>query len=66
MILESAKELARKGMKMTHKYFSPGEWMTMEGDLITFEDGCQINVYEWVKGRYYLLTGWSEYKNNEH
>ena len=29
MLFEEAKELARKGIKVTHQYFTTDEWMIM-------------------------------------
>jgi hypothetical protein len=61
MNFEEAKKLARKGVKVTHKYFTDKEYMTMDGNTIIFEDGCMIPVDEWSKGKDYLLEGWSLY-----
>ena len=62
MTLEEAKELAQQGVKMTHDYFTEEEYMTMKGNVIFFEDGCQIFFNEWVQGKDYLKTGWSRFK----
>ena len=59
MTFEEAKQLARQGVKMTHRYFTPDEWMIMKGNVIVFEDGCQIFADEWSKGKDYLNEGWS-------
>lgn len=64
MTFEKAKELARQGIKMTHTYFTSKEYMTMQGNIIIFEDGCKIFADEWLKGKDYLLTGWSKYKES--
>lgn len=61
---EQAKELARKGIKMTHTYFTPDEYITMQGNQVIFEDGVRIFVNEWSKGKDYLLTGWSIYQED--
>ena len=37
MTFEEAKEQARKGIKVTHQYFTPDEYMTMKGNQIMFE-----------------------------
>lgn len=35
-----AIEQMQKGMKITHRYFSPDEWMTMRSDgMMALEDG---------------------------
>lgn len=59
MTLQEAKVLAQQGTKVTHKYFTREEYMTMKGNLITFEDGAKILFNEWTEGKDYLLDGWS-------
>ena len=61
MTFEEAKVQARNGIKVTHKYFSEDEYMTMRGNLIIFEDGVEIFADEWSKGKDYLLEGWTLY-----
>jgi CRISPR/Cas system CMR-associated protein Cmr3 (group 5 of RAMP superfamily) len=61
MTFEEAKEQARKGIKVTHRYFTKNEYMIMQGNQIVFEDGCKIFVDEWAKGKDYLNDGWSIY-----
>lgn len=60
--IEAAKSLAKAGFKMTHEYFTPDEYITMQGNQVIFEDGVKMFVGEWSKGKDYLLTGWSIYK----
>lgn len=62
MTLEEAKLLAQQGVKVTHRYFTKDEYLTISGNLITFEDGVQISFDEWVDGKDYLLDGWSIYE----
>lgn len=62
MTLEEAKEKAQQGIKVKHNYFTDDEYMTMKGNLITFEDGCSIFFDEWVEGKEYLKDGWSLYE----
>jgi hypothetical protein len=64
MTFEEAKQLARRGVKMTHRYFTPDEWMIMRGNIIVFEDGNQIFADEWSKGKEYLNEGWSKFNEN--
>jgi len=61
MTFEEAKEQARKGIKVTHTYFSDEEYMTMRGNMIVFEDGAEIFADEWSEGKSYLNDGWSFY-----
>ena len=61
MTFEEAKQHARKGIKVTHQYFSNNEYMTMQGNMIIFEDGVKIFVNEWSEGKDFLLDGWSLY-----
>lgn len=62
MTFEEAKVLARQGIKMTHKYFTSDEYMTMIGNIIVFEDGVEIFADNWSKGKKYLLEGWSKFE----
>lgn len=62
MDLQEAKKLAQQGVKVTHKYFTAEEYMTMRGNQIVFEDGVKIFFDEWIKGKPYLLTGWSKFE----
>jgi len=62
MTFEEAKEQARKGIKVTHEYFTDDEYMTMQGNMIVFEDGVKIFADEWSKDKDYLLDGWSLFK----
>lgn len=61
LTLQQAKELARSGTKLTHSTFTDKEYLTMQGNLITFEDGVKIMWHDWVEGKDYLKTGWSIY-----
>jgi hypothetical protein len=38
-----AIQAMREGKKVTHRYFSPDEWMTMEGGQIVLEDGVRCS-----------------------
>jgi hypothetical protein len=62
MTFEEAKILAKQGIKMTHVYFTPNEYMTMKGNIIVFEDGAEIFADEWSKGKDYLKEGWSRFE----
>jgi ABC-type uncharacterized transport system ATPase subunit len=63
MTFEEAKEKARQGIKVTHKYFTDVEYMTMRENLIIFEDDVKIFADDWLKGKDYLKDGWSLYTN---
>lgn len=39
MTKEQAKQAMRDGNKVTHRHFSPDEWVTMVGDQLKLEDG---------------------------
>ena len=62
MNFEEAKVKARQGIKMTHRYFTDDEYMTMRGNIIIFEDGAKTYADQWSKGKDYLTDGWSEWK----
>lgn len=34
--------LMKKGVKITHRYFCPKEWMIIRGTYFEFEDGVQV------------------------
>jgi len=36
-----AIQAMEQGKKVTHRYFSPDEWMTIENGMIVTEDGCK-------------------------
>jgi len=61
MTFEEAKEQARKGIKVTHIYFTSKEYMTMIGNIIIFEDGVRIFADEWANGKTWVLDGWMLY-----
>ena len=39
------------GIKMTHKYFSPDEWVTMKYGKLLFEDGVVCDLDEFCSWR---------------
>lgn len=63
LTLQEARELAQQGIKMTHKYFTSEEYITMKGNMVIFEDGVEIMLQDWATDKPYLLTGWSKYQN---
>jgi len=40
MTKKEAIKSMRNGNKVTHRYFTPDEWMKETGHLYEFEDGC--------------------------
>lgn len=62
MTLEEAKELAQQGVKVTHQYFTDDEYMTMQGNLILFEDGVKIFFDDFIGNKDYFKTGWSRFE----
>ena len=45
-----AIEAMKAGAKVTHRYFDPKEWITMEGNnTIIMEDGCALSTVEFWK-----------------
>jgi hypothetical protein len=47
---EAIKEM-REGKKVTHRYFSPDEWMTMKDGEIVLEDGVRCHPYDFWNWR---------------
>ena len=46
MTKEEAKEQMRAGKKVTHRYFTIEEWVTMEDGRILLEDGVRCSEHE--------------------
>ena len=64
MTKEEAIELMKKGVKMTHKYSTPEEWVYIGNDgKYVLEDGVECDKYEFWKWRIqeYWNDGWSEW-----
>jgi len=61
MTKEQAIQLMCDGNKITHRYFSPDEWVTMVGDKIHLEDGVVCDPEEFWKWRKDKMwdDGWS-------
>jgi hypothetical protein len=52
MTKQEAIEAMKSGAKVTHRYFSPDEWITMKGNLtIIMEDGVSLSTVEFWKYR---------------
>lgn len=64
MTFEEIRPIARQGIKVTHKYFTSDEYMTMSGNLIIFEDGVKIFAKEWMEGKDWLNDGWLLYEES--
>lgn len=61
MKLQEAIELAKQGIKVTHEYFADDEYMTMEGNIATFEDGIKVIFDDWYSEQDSLDYGWYKY-----
>lgn len=61
MTFEEAKEKAQQGIKVRHQYFAEKEYMIMKGNLIVFEDGCEIFENDWRGDKEWTKDGWSLY-----
>lgn len=64
---QEAIEFMKKGGKVTHRYFSDGEWMAAQGlHRIVFEDGVSMEAWNFWEGRGpEYLTDWSEFKEDK-
>lgn len=58
MTQEAAIEQMKRGEKITHRYFSNNEWMTMENGMILLEDGYKIHPDEFWGLRH--QDGWKD------
>lgn len=63
MTKDEAMTFMRNGGKVTHRFFSPDEWMIESGYLYEFEDGCMCEFSEFWSFRKDASwdDGWSEY-----
>lgn len=48
---QEAIEAMEAGQKVSHKWFTSEEWMTMQEGYIIFEDGCQCTPREFWQSR---------------
>lgn len=55
---EEAIEAMQNGKRVSHKYFSSDEWMTMHGNRIILEDGCSCWADEFWADR--TAAGWND------
>ena len=51
MTKEEAIKAMQDGEKVTHRYFSSNEWMSMHDGLIVLEDGAMCAPYEFWRWR---------------
>lgn len=51
MTKAEAIQAMQKGCKVTHRYFFPGEWMTMRMGMIILEDGVVCTPQEFWRWR---------------
>lgn len=61
MTRPEAIKAMREGKKVTHKYFSPEEWATLDNSEILLEDGVRCSPAEFWKYRRDPMfdDGWS-------
>lgn len=53
-----AIQAMKKGKKVTHKYFSPDEWMTIKNRKFLFEDGVECEPEDFWNDR--KLIDWED------
>jgi hypothetical protein len=60
---EQAIALMKQGKKLTHRYFSDDEWITMRGNMIVMENGCSCwnNLFWQDRQGEKWETDWSLY-----
>lgn len=65
MTRADAIKAMREGKKVTHKYFSPEEWATLDNDKILLEDGVRCEFDEFWRYRISKIfdDGWEIYKS---
>lgn len=64
MTKEEAIEHMLDGTKVTHKYFSDDEWVTIKNGLILLEDGitCTSNDFWKYRQSDFYNNGWELFK----
>lgn len=62
-----AIKMMEQGRKMTHVYFSPDEWVTMDNGLMLFEDGCKTTprLFWMDRTGERWETGWNVFNENK-
>lgn len=58
MDFKDAVALMKQGKKLTHRFFTTGEWVTMEGNEFIFEDGVRCSLPEFISHR--IDLAWNE------
>ena len=63
MTKAEAIQAMREGKKVSHKYFSRDEWVTMENGAIVLEDGvrCSEAMFWLWRSDYWWDTDWKLY-----
>jgi len=67
MTQEEAVQAMREGKKVTHTYFFPNEWATIQDERVVLEDDSSCSISEFYRWRTdpFWLTGWSIYKETK-
>ena len=60
MTKDKAIEAMKDGKKVSHRWFSPDEWMIDKDGMFEFEDGCRCGYKEFFSDRddSSWLVGW--------
>lgn len=63
MTKSEAIDAMKRGEKVTHRFFTPDEWMTIDNNEILLEDGVKCSIEEFFHFRkdQYWDDGWSLY-----
>lgn len=63
MTKSEAIDAMKRGEKVTHRFFTPDEWMTIDNNEILLEDGVKCSIEEFFHFRkdQYWYDGWSLY-----
>jgi len=67
MTFQEAVTLMKQGKKLTHRFFSSDEWVTMEGLTMIFEDGVKCSPSQFLMDRTDLAWNedWSEFNHHQ-
>jgi len=66
MTKQEAIQMMIKGKKVTHRYFSPNEWITVDKGKFLFEDGvkCSFNEFWADRRQQFWETDWEIFTGN--
>lgn len=67
MTQQEAIAAMKQGKKVTHRYFSSDEWVTLQNGKLVTEDGCIHNwtMFWTIRSSEYWETDWSLFETKQ-